>query len=474
MLFFAAVMMLSQVPCSAGPNADTSAHPNIILMMTDDQGWGDTGYQGHPFLKTPHLDRMAAEGLRFNRFYSGAPVCSPTRGSALTGRHPYRYGVTFANVGCMLPEESTLAEVLRAEGYATGHFGKWHLGTLTTQMRDSNRGRPGDRSHFAPPWRHGFDTCFSTEAKVPTYNPMKGPGSDQPYGTHYFGADGKPVTENLEHDDSRVIMDRVIPFVRRAVEQEKPFFAVVWFHAPHLPVLAGPKHRALYENIAGAHPDYHGCLTAMDAQVGRLRGELATLGAARNTMLWFASDNGPEGRGPGAPGSTGGLRGRKRDLFEGGVRVPGLLVWPARITEPRTTDVPCSTTDYYPTVLDVLGLKPAGQPTPVDGVSLLPLIEGRMTERPHPIGFESKGQVALSDNRYKLIRTHSVRKGKKRGAGEPAPAASDGFMLFDLVEDPGETRDLANEEPLIVRAMKQTLEQWQESCRSSAAGADYR
>ena len=104
--------------------------PNIILCMTDDQGWGDTGYNGHPVLKTPNLDRMAAEGLRFDRFYSGAPVCSPTRGSCLTGRHPYRYGVFFANVGHVRPEEITLAEALKTQGYATGHFGKWHLGTL--------------------------------------------------------------------------------------------------------------------------------------------------------------------------------------------------------------------------------------------------------------------------------------------------------------------------------------------------------
>jgi len=431
--------------------------PNIILAMADDMGWGDAGYQGHPFLRTPNLDAMAGEGLRFNRFYSGAPVCSPTRGSAMTGRHPYRYGITFANVGHMRPPEITLAEMLKEYGYTTGHFGKWHLGTLTTEIRDSNRGRPGDHTHFAPPWEHGFDVCFSTEAKVPTYNPMKTPGSDQPYGTYYWKTDGTRETENLEGDDSRIIMDRVIPFIREAAARKQPFLAVVWFHAPHLPVVAGPEHRALYEDNPRAHPDYHGCITALDEQLGRLREELRRLGVAENTMLWFCSDNGPEGRSGKAPGSAGPLRGRKRDLFEGGIRVPGILVWPARITKPRVTDVPCCTSDYLPTVLEVLGQQPQKHPLPLDGVSLLPLIEGRMEERPRPIGFQSGGQLALVDNRYKLIR---------RRANEP-------FMLFDLKEDPGEQTDLAGQLPEVLERMKQTVLAWQASCARSAAGADY-
>ncbi|MHC4176535.1 MAG: sulfatase family protein [Planctomycetota bacterium] len=445
----------------------TMKKPNVILCMTDDQGWGDTGYNGHPFLKTPNLDEMAASGIRFNRFYSGAPVCSPTRGSAITGRHPYRYGITFANTGHMPREEITLVEALKTRGYTTGHFGKWHLGTLTTEIRDSNRGRPGDATHYSPPWQNGFDVCFSTEAKVPTWDPMKKPGTNAPYGTHYFNTDGSVETENLEGDDSRVIMDRVVPFIRGAVKQDRPFLAVVWFHTPHLPCVAGPKYRKMYEGVPGANPAYHGCVTAMDEQVGRLRAELRRLGVQRNTMLWFCSDNGPEGAAGKAPGSAGPLRGRKRSLFEGGVRVPGILVWPAKIRAPRVVDVPCSTSDYFPTILDVLGLKLEGQPEPIDGVSLLPLIEGKMTRRPRPIGFQSGRQVSLIDNRYKLIKSGGGRK-KRKG-----PPATDGFMLFDLVDDPGETKDLAAERPEIVEAMKKTLTKWQASCRASAAGKDY-
>ena len=431
--------------------------PNVILAMTDDQGWGDTGYNGHKVLKTPALDAMARAGLRFNRFYSGAPVCSPTRGSAVTGRHPYRYGITFANVGHMRPEEVTLAEALKTQGYATGHFGKWHLGTLTKTETESNRGGPKGVAHYSPPWDNGFDVCFSTEAKVPTWNPMLSPGSDQPYGTSYWTGPGKKVTDNLEGDDSRIVMDRAIPFIREVAKSRKPFLAVIWFHTPHEPVLAGPTHLAMYQGVASEKErHYYGCLTAMDEQVARLRKELRDLGIAENTMLWFCADNGPEHKA--GPGSTGGLRGRKRSLFEGGVRVPGLLEWPARIKAPRTTEVPCSTADYFPTVLDVLGFRMTGQPEPLDGVSLLPLIEGKMSERPKPIGFESGGQVALIDNRYKLI---TQGKGKT-------------WMLFDLAADRSETKDLAAEKPEIVEKMTATLDAWRASCKDSLAGKDYR
>ena len=432
---------------SASP---TTEKPNVILCMTDDQGWGDTGYNGHPVLRTPNLDAMVQAGLRFNRFHSGAPVCSPTRGSCITGRHPYRYGIFFANVGHMRPEEITLAEALKTQGYVTGHFGKWHLGTLTNDVRDGRRGGKGDKD-FSPPWMNGFDECFSTEQAVPTWDPMK----NQPIPTQYWMGPGKPATENLEGDDSRVLMDRAIPFIRSAVQAKKPFLAVVWFHTPHEPVRGGPEFLKMYPNCPEDEQHYFAAITAMDLQMARLRKKLRDLGVADNTMLWFCSDNGPEHKT--GPGSAGPLRGRKRDLFEGGVRVPGILEWPARVKPGRTTDLPCSTSDYFPTVLDVLGFQKQGQPEPIDGVSLMPLIDGRMTERPRPIGFESDGQVSLTDNRYKIISTDGGKT----------------YMLFDLIENPGETKDLAAEKPDIVAGMRATLEAWRASCKTSLSGKDY-
>ncbi|HUT36323.1 MAG TPA: sulfatase-like hydrolase/transferase [Planctomycetota bacterium] len=447
--------------------AERPSTPNVVLVMADDLGWGDVGFNGSKVVHTPHLDRLAAEGLRFTRFYAHAPVCSPTRGSCLTGRHPYRYGITFANVGHLPKQEFTLAEALKTLGYTTGHFGKWHLGTLTKTVRDGNRGGRGDAA-YAPPWDHGFDVCFSTESKVPTWNPMLVPGSaDKPYGTRYWTGPETPATENLEGDDSRVIADRVVPFVRDAVRAGKPFLAVVWFHTPHLPVLSSGKYLEMYKDKPPQQAHYYGAITAMDEQVGRLRDELRALGVANDTMLWFASDNGPE---VGTPGSPGPFRGRKRSLYEGGVREPAFLVWPARVRQARSVDVPCCTSDYLPTVLAALGFERKGQPEPLDGVSLLPLVDGAMAERPRPIAFESGGQLALSDNRFKLYSPapRGGRKGREQGAEQRT------WELYDLVADPAETKDLAAQQPQVVERMRQTLDQWRASCRSSLAGDDYR
>ncbi|HSP42059.1 MAG TPA: sulfatase-like hydrolase/transferase, partial [Luteolibacter sp.] len=399
------------VMASAAAGAHAGGRPNIVLMMADDLGWGDTGFNGNTVIRTPQLDRMAANGLVLDRFYAASAVCSPTRGSCLTGRHPQRLGIPTANAGHLRAEEITLAEMLRDAGYATGHFGKWHLGTLTKTVRDSNRGGPGGTEHFSPPWNHGFEVCFSTEAKVPTFDPMLIPtgkasqhgwdfihdkSAAQPYGTRYWNERGGEVTENLAGDDSRVIMDRVIPFVEKAASGKKPFFAVLWFHTPHMPVVAGPDHVKPYAEYDVYRRNYYGCISAMDEQVGRLRETLRKAGVAENTLLCFASDNGPEGKAGRAPGSAGPFHGRKRDLYEGGIRVPAMIEWPARVKPGRRSGFPAVTSDYLPTVLDIIG-KPLPEKRVIDGVSLLPLIDGKADERASPIGFAFGKQSALSD-----------------------------------------------------------------------------
>jgi len=441
------------LPSQAVASSDAGAiRPNIILIMADDMGWGDTGYNGHPSLQTPHLDAMAAEGITFTRFYAAAPVCSPTRGSCLTGRHPFRYGITFANTGHMLPEELTLAELLGELGYNTGHFGKWHLGTLTTEVNDANRGGPQHAAHYAPPWDHGFDSCFSTESKVPTWDPMVNPDNGAAYGTRYWAGPGEVVTENLEGDDSRVIMDRVIPFIESAVDSEQPFFTVVWFHTPHLPVVAGPAYLAMYEDEPGQRPHYYGCITAMDEQIGRLRETLDELGAAENTLVFFCSDNGPEGNAENddRPGSAGGLRGRKRSLYEGGIRVPGVMIWPSLISEPMMIEAPCCTSDYLPTILDILDIERIESRGPIDGLSLLPILTG--AQRGPGIGFRSRNQSAWITDRYKIISP---------GGGKP-------FELYDLLEDTGEQRDLGEDHPAF-DAMRADLESWSQSVDTERA-----
>lgn len=441
--------------------------------MADDQGWGDVGYNGHPYLKTPHLDAMCEAGLRFDRFYAGAPVCSPTRGSVLTGRHPYRYGIRTANAGHMRPPELTLAEALRAQGYATGHFGKWHLGTLTKDIEDGRRG--GRRNeHYAPPWEHGFDECFSAEVQMPTWNPMR----DQAFPSKYWTGPGEYATENLEGDDSRVIVDRAMPFIQGAAQRGQPFFAVVWFHAPHEPVVAGPPYRAMYSEFSEEEQHFYGCITALDEQVGRLRAELGSLGVAEDTLLWYCSDNGPEGRTPTERrrrGSTAGLRGRKRSLFEGGVRVPGLLEWPARVAPGRRTAAPASTVDYLPTIAEAAGLELDNAPKPLDGVSLMPLIDGPDDwERPQPIGFQTPGDDEQATARRLGSPNHALTGNRYKLLSYLDPARADEDLLFDVVIDPGERHNLVDQMPDVASRMKKTLTQWKASCERSDRGEDYR
>ena len=168
-----------------------SKSPNIVLVMCDDLGYGDVGFNGSTTIQTPHLDALAAQSVVMDRFYAGGPVCSPTRGTCLTGRHYCRYGINHANQGRLPTAEKTLATVCQDAGYRTGHFGKWHLGTLTQGEADGNRGG-NDQRLFSPPWLHGFERCFSTESKVPTWDPMLTPAELRPDGQPRWGEPGSP------------------------------------------------------------------------------------------------------------------------------------------------------------------------------------------------------------------------------------------------------------------------------------------
>ena len=439
--------------------------------MTDDLGWGDVGFNGNTVIQTPHLDEVASEGIRLERFYSASAVCSPTRASVLTGRNPIRVGVPTANSGRLRHEEITLAELLQEAGYATGHFGKWHLGTLTASMRDSNRGRQGDSTHLSLPTDHGFDTYFSTEAKVPTFDPMLKPveydtlqgeslrygwaalendSRSLDYGTHYWTNEEGPVTKNLLGDNSKVIMDRVLPFMSEAMEQSRPFFTVIWFHTPHLPVVADSLYRSRYPELSHEEQLYFGTISAMDDQVGRLVSHLKTLHVFDDTMIWFASDNGPEIR---TPGSAGPFRDRKRSLHEGGVRVPAFVSWPAVVAQGSSTEVPAVTSDYLPTISDWLQL-PFPSSHTLDGISLVPLLQRTQTQRNAPIGFLIHDQRSWVDDTYKLIT-------KDKGTS---------YELYNLIEDPAEQDNLILEQPERAARMQEQLDRWVQEVQASAAG----
>ena len=449
-------------PNSNGPSEGSESRPNIILIMTDDQGWGDTGYNGHPHLKTPNLDQMSREGVRFDRFYSAAAMCSPTRGSVYTGRNPYRFGITFAMKGRLEDTEIPITSVVKEAGYTTGHFGKWHMGTLSRTKGDQSRWGAFEEDpvrYYCPPWERDVDVSFVTESKVPTWDPLLHPGpiikrptddasvagaKSTSYGNDYFTGEGQTETENMDGDDSRVIMDRAIPFIQNAVHNKTPFFTVIWFHTPHSPVVGGDPYRAMYKEHPEDTQHYYACLTAMDEQIGRLRSTLSKLEVADNTMLWFCSDNGPARQGsPRHVGSPGHLSGYKLSIQEGGIRVPGLLVWPNRIKRPITVTEPCVTSDYFPTILSSLGIDLANDRI-YDGINLWPLIEGRSKERTKPIGFLNKEakEAVWMGTRYKLISTLK------------------GDQLFDIVDDPAEKADLSADLPAITETMKHELSDW--------------
>ena len=432
-----ALALLTPLPAGAAEPAPAN-RPNIILCMTDDQGWGDVSYNGLKKVQTPNLDAMAAAGLRFDRFYSAHPSCSPTRASVMTGRHPYRMQCDWPGMK-LRKQEFTIAQAVKTVGYSTGHFGKWHLNGV------AGPGKIMPDSDPCSPRNCGFDESFS----VSNYF--------EPDWT--FGHNG--VAEKTTGDGSDVIVDRALKFIGTAVAAHQPFLAVVWFGSPHIPL----KPTAEDLKAAGGSP-YYGEILGVDRGMGTLRAGLRKLAIADNTLLMFCSDNGAwmdETKAPDAFGTNNVLRGHKGELWEGGIRVPGIIEWPARIKQPAVTRVPAVTSDIYPTVMDILQINPPNQVKPLDGISLVPLLDGQMSRRPTPIGFWHHGANGLEDspaawidNPYKLHR---------RGAGQ--------YELYDLTHDIAEKTDLAAKLPEVVTRMRAELDAWLKSVYRSRDGLDY-
>lgn len=448
--------------CLIAPNvfgAITGERPNIIVIMADDMGWGDVGFNGNTLIQTPHLDALASDGVIMERFYAAAPLSSPTRASVLTGRHPFRTGVFSANVGILRKKEITLPELLKEKGYRTGLFGKWHLGTLTYKEKDANRGSADHPHLYNPPVWHGFEESFITESKVPTFDPMIQPVQNdgcfwdyihegelsRTYGTAYWDKEGAKVTADLKGDDSKIIMDRALPFMERSIRQSMPFFSVIWFHAPHLPCVAGPRQVALYKDLDIQQRNYYGCITALDEQVGRLVDYLKARNIYENSLILFCSDNGPE---LATPGSSGDFRGKKRSLYEGGIRVPSFICWPAMLARGGTLGIPCSTVDYMPTLLDIAGIS-TGKELVLDGESLWPKLIRQETMRMKPLVFCSGRQGAVMDGDYKLY----YAKGK--------------YELYHIVEDPYEKNDISAAYPektqKLAKYLKEQVEEYRQS-----------
>ena len=441
------ITIIATVAVALTARADDPKRPNIVLMMADDLGYGDTGFNGNKIILTPHLDQMSEDGVKLTHFYAGGPVCSPTRGTFLTGRHYYRYGIWSANLGHLPDQEITLARMLKSKGYTTGHFGKWHVGTLSKTHSTKGPGRK-PAENFAPPWERDYDRSFVVESSVSTWDP----GSDK----NPFYDDSVPLAgddQSLLGGAARVVVDRAIPFMEQAVKNDTPFLAVVWFNAPHEPIKAGPDYLAMYKGY-GEAAHYFGCITELDEQVGRIRKRLKDLGVANNTLLCFCSDNGPEGKSPKGKkaGVTAGLRGRKRSLYDGGVRVPALAEWPGKIEAGSVVNTPCSTLDYFPMVANLTDYQMPDD-RPIDGQDLMPILMGHTTNREKAIPFRSRGNATIVKDQHKLV----LPKGE----------------LYNLSDDWSEKNNIASAHPDRVKLMTAELMKYLDSMQKSHAGEDY-
>jgi arylsulfatase A len=396
-------------------------------------------------VKTPAIDGLAAKGTRFTDFYSGCAVCSPSRATLLTGRHHIRAGVyswihDASQNSHLLPREVTLAEILKSQGYATAHIGKWHLG-LPTATRDK-----------PTPDRHGFDYWFATwnNASPSHHNPNN------------FIRNGEPVG-SIEGYSCQIVVDEAIAWLdRREDTTGQPFFLNIWFHEPHAPIAAPQEIVDQY----GDHPDdkaavYSGTIDNTDRAIARLLKKLAEIDAPEDTLIIYASDNGSYRK-----DRVGGLRGQKGVNWEGGIRVPGIFHWPGTIEAGAVSSEPAGLVDVLPTICGLLNLeKPTG--VHLDGSDLSPILTGKAGEftRHQPLFWHlqrSRPIVAMRDGDYSLVADPDYQLSTDNMFQEAwIPAIKQGgyrnFQLFNLKTDPNQTTDIAADYPDRLQRMKKQM-----------------
>jgi len=417
--------------------------PNVIFIFADDLGWGDLSCYGHPHIKTPNLDQLAREGTLFTQFYVNSAVCSPSRTAIMTGQYPARHRVHghFAQAelnqrrgmpNWLDPSVTTATGLLKQAGYATGHFGKWHLG--------SGDGAPA-------PGDYGIDVHRTVNSNGPGW------GQQEPY---------------FRAKSSRLIVDETIRFMEQ--NRHRPFYANVWSLVPHATLHPTEDQMKPYERFApggvpykGAPQIYYASVTDLDAQIGRLLEKLGELGLAGNTLVMFSSDNGPEdihirNASHSGVGSPGPLRGRKRSLYEGGVRVPFLVRWPGHVPAGRVDDASVVTgVDFLPTVCGLAGVK---LPTGVDpdGEDRSGVLLGGPRARTKPIMWEWRFRVA-GDMAHKCPML-AIRDGKWKLLMNPDRSR---IELYVIPGDPTELDNVADQHPDIVKKLSERLLKWQKT-----------
>ncbi|MBX6313625.1 MAG: sulfatase-like hydrolase/transferase [Isosphaeraceae bacterium] len=412
--------------------AATVAKPNIVIVLADDLGYGDLGCYGHPVIRTPNLDAFARQGVRLTQCYAASAVCSPSRSAILTGRTPHRNGVyTWIAEGSevhLRTSEVTLPKLLKANGYTTCHVGKWHL---NGKFNDPAQPQPND---------HGYDWWLATQNNA-------APSHKNP---ENFVRNGQPVGR-LEGYSALLVVEEAIRWLKDGRDKAKPFFLTVWTHEPHLPIESAPQFQKPYAALED--PDlrqHHGNVSQLDHAFGLLMKALDDEELADTTFVYFTSDNGPEGDGlkGRTRGSTGGLRGRKRSMYEGGIRVPGIARWPGHIAPGTTCDEPVIGSDLFPTVLGLAGVEAPADRT-IDGVDVLPLLIGKAEsiERRMPLYWRlnmapNNLHLALRRGNWKILASQDFNK----------------FELYNLKADPNETTDLKETEKERFERLRKELE----------------
>jgi len=452
----------------AAPGRADQRPPNLVLMFTDDQGYGDVGCYGAEGFTTPHLDRLAREGTRFTDFYVSSPVCSASRAALMTGCYHRRVGITgalgpFSKIG-LNPDETTLAEICKQRGYATAAFGKWHLG----------------RPEPFLPTAHGFDEYFG----IPYSNDM------WPFhpGVRHLPMEKRlekwphlPLIEGTEVIDPQLTPEdqqrltnqlaaRAVDFIDR--HHQQPFFLYLAHPQPHVPLFVSDAHagmtgRGLYGDV----------IAEIDASMGRILGALERHGIDDDTLVMFATDNGPWLSYGTHGGSAGPLREGKGTCWEGGIRVPFLARWPGKIPAGSVISEPAATIDLLPTLAKLID---ADLPQrKIDGKDIGPLLLGEPDARsPHDaLFFHYSGELqAMRSGKWKLILPHRYRslagrKGKDDGTPVGYEMLEAGLELYDLVADPGETTELSARRPEVVESLMKKVEAMRAELGDELTGA---
>lgn len=443
-----AVAFLSACVCSPLGAADSK--PNLVVFMADDLGYGDVGCFGSPRAKTPNIDGLAQQGVKFTQFYAPASTCSPTRSGLLTGRSPLRLGIFtyIPNKSGMhlIASEKTLPALLREAGYDTCFVGKWGVNGL---MGSDKQPQPND---------HGFNHYLASQNNaIPSHlDPT------------CFFRNGKPT--KVDGYSAAVIVDEAITWLKNREDDRKPFCLFVWFHEPHRPIATPPQFSAKFEQVPAdpnrlrsktdnqaGHPapseaEYVANIAHMDWQVGRLVGDLDKNGHGQRTCVVFTSDNGPI-----SPGSAGPLRGSKGTLWEGGIRIPGIIRWPDHVRKGTVIDTPVSALDLLPTFCHLSGV-PVPSGVALDGENIVPLLNDKPFKRTKPLfWWKVGGEAALRVDNWKLIGTAEKESNFATRMDFIKTAKLESFSLYDLASDPAEKSDVIAKHPKLSLQLKANL-----------------